>query len=141
MSGTRKKLSVVLLALVVSAALTGSVLAEAAGAKSAPAIDGAASSSPKQGQGTVEREGKTYIVCVPYWAKNQAHHFILTKSGKTVDQFDFTVPVSAGKTTVETEDGVEIEIETIHTGGVNGSPSRGCFDYVLKVTVKKKGKK
>ena len=142
MSGTRKRVSAWLLTFVVSVALIGSVFAEAAGAaKSGPAIDGAASTTPKAGKGTVIREGNTYLVCVPFWAMNQSHHFVLTKGTKTVDEFDYTVPTQAGKTTIETDDGVEIEIETIHTGGVNGSPSQGCFDYVVKVTVKKKNKK
>jgi hypothetical protein len=109
--------------------------------KSGPAIEGAASTTPKAGKGTVVREGNTYLVCVPYWAINQDHHFVLTKGTKTVDEFDFKVPVNAGEQTIETDDGIEIQIETIHTGGVNGSPSQGCFDYVVKVTVKKKKKK
>ena len=111
-------------------------------AKSQP-IDGAtgsatAGATTKSGDGSVEKDGKVYLICVPYFAKGLEHTFTITTGGKVVDSFRYTVPAAEGTSTVTTDKGVEIEIETIHTGGVNGSPSQGCFDYVLKIKVKKK---
>jgi len=81
-------------------------------------------------------------VCVPYWAKNAAHHFVLTKSGAEVDSLDYTVPPDEKTENATTKNGVPVAIATTHTGGVNGSPSMGCFKYeVVKAKKKKKNKK
>ena len=131
---TRRTMAAALLALVVSIALVGSVVAEAAGA--ATTISGARSTTPKAGTGEV-KNGKD--VCVPYWAKGAAHHFELTDSaGNVVDSFDYTVPADEKTETVTTKNGVSIAIKTIHSGGVNGSPSQGCFQYVAKAPAAKK---
>ena len=91
MSGTRKNMVAVFVALVVSMAMLGSVVAQLAGAAaSTPAIDGAASTTPRAGTGTVAASGTGYDVCVPYWAKSVSHHFVLTKSGTEVDSRSIT---------------------------------------------------
>ena len=138
MSGSWKKLAV-LVAFVASMAMFGSVVAESAGAASStPAIDGAASTTPRTGTGTVAASGTGYDVCVPYWAKSVSHHFVLTKSGTEVDSLDYTVPADEKTENATTKNGVPVAIATTHTGGVNGSPSKGCFKYEAKKTKKKK---
>jgi hypothetical protein len=142
MSGTRRTLSVGALMLVVSIALVGSLLAEAAGgAASTPAIDGAASTTPRAGNGTVTPSGSGYDVCVPYWAKSTLHHFVLTKGGSEVDSLDYTVPADEKTENATTKTGIPVAIATTHSGGVNGSPSKGCFKYEAKKTKSKKKNK
>jgi len=132
MSRTRT-LSIVVLALVVSSAVMGSLIVESAGA--ATTISGARSTTPKAGTGTVSGTN----VCVPYWAKSVSHHFELTDAaGTVVDSFDYTVPAEEKTETITTKNGVSIAIKTIHSGGVNGSPSQGCFEYVVKTPSAKK---
>src|SRR3954451_4941563 len=122
MFATRRKLAVSLLAVVASLTMAAALVAESAGA--ATTITGARSTTPKAGAGEV-KNGKD--VCVPYWAKGVAHHFELTDaSGAVVDSFDYTVPSDEKTETITTAKGVKIAIKTIHSGGVNGSPSQGC---------------
>jgi hypothetical protein len=50
------------------------------------------------------------------------------------------MPADEKTENVTTKNGVTIAIATTHSGGVNGSPSKGCFKYVAK-TAKPKSKK
>ena len=93
----------------------------------------------RTGEGTVAREKKYYEICVPYFAKGIAHTYEIKSGGTVVDSFTYTVPAEDG--TVEsilTDKGVEIEIASDHTSGVNGSPSKGCFRYKIAKKAKKK---
>ena len=108
MSGTRRKLSAVMLALVVSAALVGP-LASSAGAKAKPKpmkIDSVETTSPRSGPGTVTKKGKVYEVVVPLFVLNQLHHFVLKYKGSEVDSFEFTVtPTQGDQITATTAEG------------------------------------
>jgi hypothetical protein len=101
----------------------------AAWAKSTP-VDSVASTSPKAGTGTVTKTGRKYEICVPYFTKGVAHSYEIKNGDTVVDTFTYTVPATDGTVeTITTDKGVDIEITTTHTGGVNGSPSKGCFTY------------
>jgi len=67
---------------------------------------------------------------------------MLTKGGAEVDSLDYTVPADEKTENATTKTGIAVAIATTHSGGVNGSPSKGCFKYEAKKTkAKKKNKK
>jgi hypothetical protein len=115
MSGTRKKMSVGMLALVVSIALVGALWAGAAGAAktSTPVIDsvhlvmvdtaptpaaGAPGTQPGQFDGRVTRRGKSgvYDIVLPFFAINKVHKYELRNGTTVVDTFSVTVPQNDG---------------------------------------------
>ena len=51
-----------------------------------------------------------------------------------------TVPVNEQTDNVTTRMGIPIAVATTHTGGVGGSPSKGCFEYEAKAKAKAKAK-
>ena len=136
MSGTRTRISVWLLALVVSVALVGSLFAGTAVAKAKlPKVNSASGSltvgtTTKQGTGTVEKDKNSYDICVPFFAIGPEHSFEIKNDNKVVDTFKYSVPTADGTVAeITTAKGVKISIRTDHKAGVNGSPSKGCFEY------------
>ena len=87
----------------------------------------------RSGEGTVDKDGAAYLVCVPYFAIGIPHTFEIRNGDTVVDSFTYTVPSGDGSVEdVTTAKGVKIAIRTDHTEGVNGSPSKGCFTYKVR---------
>jgi hypothetical protein len=155
MSGTRTRMSVWLLALVVSIALVGALWIEAAGAAktSTPVIDsvhlvmvdttptppaGAPGTQPGQFDGRVTRQAKggVYDVVLPFFAINKVHKYELRSGTTVVDTFSVTVPQNDGDPfTADTEKKGKVKGKVNHPKDIltlAASDGQGTLTYKAK---------
>jgi hypothetical protein len=134
MSGTRKRVSVCLLALVVSVAMAGVVGVGSAGAAktSVPVIDGVhlvmvdtsptppagtPGTQPGQFDGRVTRQGKTgvYDIVLPFFAIDKMHKYELRNGTTVVDTVSVLVPKNNGDPiSADTEKGGKVAGKVNH---------------------------
>lgn len=105
-------------------------------------IDSIAATSPRVGAGTITPNGEAYNIVVPFFAIGVPHQYELKRGTEVVDSFSFTVPREEGPSAViPTTKGGTAELVVSHSGGINGSPSKGTGTYKPKAEKAKKKKK